>query len=247
LNRCNITKPNGKCTPSPATDTLAVTFAPVTAAIIHETKQQKSVAKYRHRQKASLLTQDVSGAFNNTDPDILIEVMRRKGMPLYIVNWVQQFLSNRTLPFSFDGQIEPPTSFSSGLPQGFPISPVPFLIMANIITEALPTVTEKITSYVDDISLTQIAPTCQESTRRLTERPQEQALRANMIGLSLAADKYELIHLSLQNKFFDLTNQDRFPGLIIQSTTDNTSLKIRPSEKIKILGVTIDKFLNFKP
>jgi hypothetical protein len=229
-----------------ATDILAVTLAPVTAAIIHETEQQKSAAKYRHHQKASLITQDVSGAFNNRDPDILIEVMRRKAMLLYIVNWVQQFLSNITLSFSFDGQIEPPTSFSSGLPQGFPISPVLFLIMANIITEAPPTVTEKATSYVDDVSLTQIAPTYQESTRRLMERSQEQALRANMIELSLAADKYELIHLSVLNKFFDFTNQDHFTDPIIQSTTNNRSLKIRLSDKIKILGVTIDKFLNFK-
>jgi hypothetical protein len=119
--------------------------------------------------------------------------------------------------------------------------------MANIITEAPTTVTEKPTSYVDDTSLTQIASTYQESTERLMERPQEQALQADMIGLSLAADEYELIHLSVQNQAFDFTNQDRFPDLIIQSTTNNTSLKIRPSHKIKILGVTIDKFLNFKP
>jgi hypothetical protein len=195
-----------------ATDTLAVTLAPVTAAIIHEIKQHKSAAaKYRHHQRASLLTQDVSGAFNNTDPDVLIEVMRRKAMPLYIVNWVQQFLSNRTLTFSFDGQIEPPTSFSSGLPQGSPISPVLFLIMANIITEAPPTVTEKTTSYVDDISLTQITLTYQESTQRLMERSQEQALRADMIGLSLAADKYELIHLSVQNRTFRLHQPGPLP------------------------------------
>jgi hypothetical protein len=70
-----------------ATDTIAVTLALVTAAII-EIKQHKSAVKYRHHQKASLLIQDVSGAFNNTDPDILIEVMGRKAMPLYIVNWV---------------------------------------------------------------------------------------------------------------------------------------------------------------
>jgi hypothetical protein len=68
-----------------------------------------------------------------------------------------------------------------------------------------------------------------------------------MIGLSLAANKYKLIHLSVQNQTFDFANQDRFPELIIQSTTDNKSLKICPSDKIKILRVTIDKFLNFKP
>jgi hypothetical protein len=37
------------------------------------------------------------------------------------------------------------------------------------------------------------------------ERPQEQALRANIIGLSLAADKYALIYLSVQNQTFDFT------------------------------------------
>jgi hypothetical protein len=119
--------------------------------------------------------------------------------------------------------------------------------MANIITEAPPTVTEKTTLYVDDISLTQIAPTYQESTQRLMERSEEQALQTNMIGLSVAADKCELIHLSVQNQTFDFTNKGRFPDLIIQSSTDNTSLKICPLNKIKILGVTIDKFLNFKP
>jgi hypothetical protein len=47
-----------------------------------------------------------------------------------------------------------------------------------------------------------------ESTQRLMERSQEQALQANIIGLSLAADKYELIHLDVQNQTFDFTNQD---------------------------------------
>jgi hypothetical protein len=72
--------------------------------------------------------------------------------------------------------------------------------MANIITEVPPTVTEKTTSYVDDISLTQIAPTYQESTHRLMERSQEKALWANIIGLLLATNKYELIHLSVKKK-----------------------------------------------
>jgi hypothetical protein len=91
-----------------ATDPLAVTLGPGTAAMIHEIKPHKSAAKYRHHQKASLLTQDVSGTFNNTDLDVPMEVMRRKTMSLYIVNWVQQFLSIRALSFSFNGQIEPP-------------------------------------------------------------------------------------------------------------------------------------------
>jgi hypothetical protein len=63
-----------------------------------------------------------------------------------------------------------------------------FSIVANIITEAPPIVTEKTTLYIDDISLTQIAPTYQESAQRLMKRSQEQALQVNMIGLLLAAN-----------------------------------------------------------
>jgi hypothetical protein len=56
-----------------------------------------------------------------------------------------------------------------------------------------------------------------------------------MIEPSLVANMYKLIHLSVQNEISDFTNQDCIIDLIIQSTTDNTSLKIRPLDKIKIL------------
>jgi hypothetical protein len=64
-----------------------------------------------------LVTHDKEGAFNNTNPLILRQIMEKRQMPRYLIGWVQAFTTERTLVFSFEGKSEMPKSFTSSIPQ----------------------------------------------------------------------------------------------------------------------------------
>jgi hypothetical protein len=49
-------------------------------------------SKYRRTlPRPSLLTHDIDGAFNNTDPEVLIQVMEQRRLPSYMALWVNAF------------------------------------------------------------------------------------------------------------------------------------------------------------
>jgi hypothetical protein len=71
----------------------------------------------------SLLTHDIDSAFNNTDPEVLIQIMEQRRLPSYMTLWVKAFTTDRKLAFGFDGKSEDQKPFTRDLPQGSPISP----------------------------------------------------------------------------------------------------------------------------
>jgi hypothetical protein len=94
--------------------------------------------KSKHRRtlpRQSLLTHDIDGAFNNTDPEVLIQIMEQRRLPSYMILWVKAFTADRKLAFGFDGKSEDPKPFNRALPQGSPISPILFAITACAIFE----------------------------------------------------------------------------------------------------------------
>ena len=66
--------------------------------------------------RPTFLSNDIRGAFNNTDPVRLAHIMEVRQMPTNLTKWVQSFTSNQTLPFCFDNNSETPQPFNSGLP-----------------------------------------------------------------------------------------------------------------------------------
>jgi hypothetical protein len=85
--------------------------------------------------RPSLAAHDVQGAFNNTQPEILIKLMILRGILKYLIEWVKYLTLNRTLSFSFDNQTEPPKHFCNGIPQGPPVSLILFSIMMSALME----------------------------------------------------------------------------------------------------------------
>ena len=80
--------------------------------------------------RPTLLAYDIRGAFNNTDPARLVHIMEAWQMPAYLSQWVASFATNRPLAFCFGSKAKSPQPYNSGLPLGFPVSPVLFLIYA---------------------------------------------------------------------------------------------------------------------
>ena len=52
---------------------------------------------------ASLLSLDISGAFDTVVPICLLDVLQKRGLPGWIVRWVRSFLTDRKSTLLFSG------------------------------------------------------------------------------------------------------------------------------------------------
>jgi hypothetical protein len=197
--------------------------------------------------RPGMLTHDIEGAFNNTHPSLLDDVLRMRMMPTYLRDWVRAFTTDRRLGFALDARNEGPQPFKCGLPQGSPVSPVLFLIYANAALERsnrAGNVTD--TSYVDDVNIVASRLRPNDVVRTLQNRTNEQIERASHLKLSLAPGKSELIlGLPATSKFRN--HPEKIPPA--QRLTAELTVAERvvaPTPTVKYLGATIDDALGFR-
>jgi hypothetical protein len=82
-----------------------------------------------------MATHDIMGAFNNTNPEVIIQIMELQKMPAYLTRWVRGFTTDRSLAFSFYGKIEKAKHFGGAIPQGSLVSLALFSIAISAIIE----------------------------------------------------------------------------------------------------------------
>jgi retron-type reverse transcriptase len=79
------------------------------------------------RHVATLLSIDISGAFDTVNPSRLLDILRKKRLPYWIVQWVQAFITTRKTTLVIQGYETPLFPVDAGVPQGSPLSPILFL------------------------------------------------------------------------------------------------------------------------
>jgi hypothetical protein len=146
--------------------------------------------------RPTVLTHDIEGAFNNTHPKLLVQVIHQRQMPQYLTDWATAFTSDRTLSFCFNGLRETPKPFKAGLPQGSPASPILFLIYANAIMNPTILMNDHLESectYIDDISMVQAATNTDNAIFRLKTRSEIQIDRAKILRIRYSPVKSDLM------------------------------------------------------
>jgi hypothetical protein len=148
-----------------AIDALLAILTPISSDLTIPT-----TGKLTYPPRPSPLVHDIEGAFNNTNPSLLLQVIQQWNMPQYLLIWTRAFTTNHTLAFSFDQQLETPKPFQCSLPQGSPASPILFLIYANAMLEVTHQLGQELTvSYVDDTGFLQSANSRTFALQRLKE------------------------------------------------------------------------------
>jgi hypothetical protein len=150
----------------------------------------------REREVTSVLFMDVKGAFDHVSKAQLLQVLGPMKLHFPLVQWVRNFLSERSLGLAFDGEREPMQAIDTGIPQGSPISPILFLLyvrhLFDMLIEKHPRV--RVPSYIDDIALVVQGISELDNSRRL-ERVARTAFRwANENAVAFDDSKTELIH-----------------------------------------------------
>jgi hypothetical protein len=94
---------------------------------IHATWQNKDGV-------ATLLSLDMTGAFDRVVPARLLHNMRERIIPEWIVKWVGSFISNRTTTLCLPGNNTDAFPMHTGIPQGSLLSPIDFFFdNANLV------------------------------------------------------------------------------------------------------------------
>ena len=93
---------------------------------------------------------DFQKAFDKVPHQRLILKLKSHGMGNSIVNWIEQWLTDRRKRVVIDGEVSTWKSVLSGVPQGSVLGPILFLVYINDLEEG---VTGKILKFADDTKL----------------------------------------------------------------------------------------------
>ena len=90
---------------------------------------------------------DFQKAFDKVPHQRLILKLKSHGMGNSIINWIEQWLTDRRQRVVIDGEVSSWKSVLSGVPQGSVLGPILFLVYINDLEEG---VTGKILKFADD-------------------------------------------------------------------------------------------------
>lgn len=183
---------------------------------------------------ASLLSLDISGAFDSVVVLRLLDVLRKKGIPGWIIRCIRSFLDERKTTISIQGYQSQLYNIPGGCPQGSPLSPILFLFYAAELMSLCSGPKTTAIGFVDDTNILAYGKSTAETCRLLEEAHSKCLAWAKKFGMKFAPAKYELIHFTRRSKKFDMT-----------ATVQLGEVTQTPKAEIRILGVWVDSKLKW--
>ncbi len=175
---------------------------------------------------------DFSKAFDSVSHRKLIVKMKNVGITGLLLEWIIDFLTDRTQRVRIDGCLSQEVSVVSGVPQGSVLGPILFLIFIDDIT--LCPQTGDIVLFADDAKIT-----WETNTAESVHTCQNEILE-----LCQWSETWSLTFNSKKCKILELGNGTADHSL--KMLEDNHLIEISKVDEEKDLGVHIDSNLNFR-
>src|SRR5436305_3939131 len=104
---------------------------------------------------ASLLSLDILGAFDTVNPTQLLYILRRKGLPGWIVQWIRAFMTDQKTTLIIQGTQTEAFLVLAGVPQGSPLSLVLFLFYNSELLDLCNQPKEGLSAigFADDVNM----------------------------------------------------------------------------------------------
>ena len=103
----------------------------------------------------SLLSLDISEAYDKVLPEILQQILERKSIPLWLISWIHSFCTNHSTTIVFHDSESSSIPIHCGIPQGSPLSSILFLFYISELHETVHTSSSGVSafSFADDTNL----------------------------------------------------------------------------------------------
>ncbi|KAF4994823.1 hypothetical protein FGRMN_5557 [Fusarium graminum] len=200
--------------------------------------------------KVTILSLDIKGAYDRVHRVKLLKVLQDFGIPEWIVEFVASFLSSRSIVMRLPGMTSKCFWVNIGIPQGSPISPILFLfytapMLSRISNEEwkperpdlFPSVRFYAFAYIDDTYIMVVSPSYKENCEALMFAHDEILKWAGSVGASFSTGKYHLMHFKAP--------WSREPDCKLTVEIEGFDTEHEPVEKLKVLGVIIDRQLRW--
>jgi hypothetical protein len=145
-----------------------------------------------------LLQLDIKEAFDAVHHQWLKAIMRKAGYPDWCQRWMRSYLADRTAYFVFDSQKSSNFKTIAGVPQGFLLLPVLFLLYIATLYENLQAAHPQliIVGFADNTNLLAISGTFEANKDLLKAAWKTCEKWFQKTGIEFASEKSELLHFS---------------------------------------------------
>ncbi|KAI7191628.1 hypothetical protein KC316_g5942 [Hortaea werneckii] len=185
---------------------------------------------------ASMLSLDISGAFDNVSHERLIHNLRNARLPRWVGEYIRSFLTGRTTTLMLGTYEDRVRSTTSGIPQGSTLSPILFLFLASTLLPQLIAGATNAVGFVDDTNILTFSRSTEANCRTL-ERANEKCMAwARTHGATFAPEKYQLLHFTRRPKKFNMQATVRIPNF-----------QDGPVTVMRIPGIHLDSKLKWGP
>lgn len=182
-----------------------------------------------------LLSLDISGAFDIVNSTRLLDILRRKGLPGWVVQWIRVFITDRKTTLVIQGTETDVFPVPAGVLQGSPLSPVLFLFYNSELLDLCNRPKEGLSAigFADDVNMLAYGRST-EGNCRILETGHARCLDwAKRHGMKFAPSKYELIHFTRSRQF-------NLQASVYLGDTEKI-----PSPDVRVLSVWLDTKLRW--
>ncbi|PPQ81181.1 hypothetical protein CVT24_009472 [Panaeolus cyanescens] len=201
---------------------------------------------WRRRDVAAALFLDVKGAFPSVAIDVLLNEMRKKGIPEGHIEWVRRRNEGRRTRLVFDDFTTEEFEVDDGLDQGDAQSLILYLIY-NADLPDMSNTRSKVTvlAFVDDVGVLATARSFEEAHRNIVKTMDGgTGIRkwAKSHNCSFGLEKFQLVDFSRKKEVDDEGQRVDIPRPELKLR----GLTITPSRHAKFLGLILDQELRWR-
>jgi hypothetical protein len=196
--------------------------------LVHKTQATQQTGNVR-----ALLLFDISGFFDNVNPERAMQVFHQKGFLDNVCQWTHSFLTGQSVSLKMGSTLSVPCNIHNSTPQGSPLSPIlSALYTASLLDLASWWMHRNLTLYIDDGTIFSVSKTTAAATAS-TVQGLEQAL-GWLTRNSLSADpaKTELMVFTPPR-----SNPNLVGGHIHSVTYSNNQRVTAVTTSLQYLGV----------